>query len=180
MGCGSPQTCFPNERRVYLVKVVKVCKTHKKASLSSCLLWLWRELALSPKQHSTINHNLPKIFSSGSRVNMKTHMFYWCVCSAAQPSSVRAAGTTFTWVPSQAAWWDQSWSLTRALSYKDNRSCSAHSWWCRVHGMSESPGRKWGALMGQPQSAGLERGQCHGALGKFPFQTPAPLHCIFF
>lgn len=81
------------------MKVVKLCKTHKKASLSSCLLWLRRELALSPKQHSTINHDLPKIFYSGSKVNMKTHRSYWRVRSVAQPSGVLAAGATITWGP---------------------------------------------------------------------------------
>lgn len=51
-----------------------------------------------------------------------------------------------------------------------------------VQGMNVSPNRKWGALMGHPQSAGLERGQCHGALGKFrsKLQYLSPVFFFFY
>lgn len=157
------------------MKVVKLCKTHKKASLSSCLLWLRRELALSPKQHGTINHDLPKIFYSSSKVNMKTHRFYWHVRSVAQPSGILAAGMNITWGPilnhlmgsklqphgSHVPQRLTEGTFTRTdNAQRQLRELAMqlaplrHQLWSWIPlgggGRPRAPGRKWGALAGKP------------------------------
>ena len=182
------------------MKVVKLCKTHKKASLSSCLLWLRRELAPSPKQHSTINHDLPKIFYSGSKANMKTHRFYWSVRSVAQPSSVLAAEATITWGPIlnrrmgsklQPRGSRVPRRLTKGtLRTSNNAQRRLHERamqpaplrhrlqsWIPLGGGDdrEAPAQSGEHWQGRPGRAQLERGQGRGLLGKFRCKTLASL-----